>query len=115
MKFLADKELLSLIKDLSTTEMGYTNPFGITSNQDNELSLLRNKYLELSNKYTMLCDEYNKSIKGQTEVLKKCIQYQNDIIELQDKYSKLQDEYIKLLPYAINNDSDNENIDKIKI
>lgn len=115
MEFLSDKELLSLIKDLSTTEMGYANTFGIVSNQDNELSLLRNKYLELSNKYVVLCDEYNKSIKDHTEVLKKCIQYQSDIIELQDKYSKLQDEYIKLLPYAINGSSDNENTDKIKI
>lgn len=118
MNFLSDKELLNSINDLMTTEMGYiptpVNPWGLNS-RDEQIIDLQTKYAELLNKYTVLSDEYNQSMRDQKEVLEKCIQYQNDIMELQDKYSKLQDEYIKLLPYAINNGGDNENIDKIKI
>lgn len=110
--FLREKDDQWFINDLGVVK---TNAFALSCAQDNELSLLRNKYVELSNKYTMLTYEYNTSIKDQTETLKKCIQYQNDIIQLQDKYSKLQDEYIKLAHYVVNDGSDNKNMDKIKI
>lgn len=49
------------------------------------------------------------------EALEKCIQYQNEIMELQDKYSKLQEEYIKLTHYVLDDDNNNDEINKIKI
>lgn len=36
-------------------------------------------------------------------------------MELQDKYSKLQEEYIKLTHYVLDDDNNNDEINKIKI
>ena len=76
---------------------------------------LLNKYSEVTYKYNELSRLYNESLREQKEVLEKCIRYQDEIMELQDKYSKLQEQYIKLTHYVFGNDSDNEEINKIKI
>ena len=113
-----DKELLNLINQCKTSDMGYiptpVNPWGFKS-RDEQIIDLQTKYAELLNQYMVLSDEYHQSLIDQKEALEKCIKYQNDIMELQDKYSKLQDEYIKLTHYVFDDDNNNEEINKIKI
>lgn len=115
---MLDKELLNLVNQLKTSDMGYiptpVNPWGLTS-RDEQMIDLKNKYAELLNKYMVLSDEYNQSMRDQKEAIEKCIKYQNDIMELQNKYSKLQDEYIKLTHYVFDGDNNDEEINKIKI
>ena len=112
------KELLNLVNQFKTSDMGYiptpVNPWGF-KNRDEQIIDLQTKYAELLNQYMVLSDEYNQSIRDQKEALEKCIQYQNDIMELQDKYSKLQEEYIKLTHYVLDDDNNNDEINKIKI
>ena len=80
-----------------------------------QIADLQYKFAKLFNDYRVLNDNYNEAIRKQKDALEKCIHYQNEIMELQDKYSKLQEEYIKLTHYVFGNDSDNEEINKIKI
>lgn len=102
-------ELLNLLNTPNKSNMGYIPRL------DPQIADLQNKYAKLLNDYMVLSDNYNKSMRDQKEALEKCIKYQNDIMELQNKYSKLQEEYIKLTHYVFGDDSDSEEINKIKI
>lgn len=115
---LIDKELLNLVNQCKTSNMGYiptpVNPL-VFKSSDEQITDLQTKYAELLDQYIVLSDEYNKSMRDQKEALEKCIRYQDEIMKLQDEYAKLQEEYIKLTHYVFGNDSDNEEINKIKI
>ena len=65
--------------------------------------------------YSNLMEKYTELSRLYQESLVKCIRYQDEIIELQGKCSKLQDNYIKLANYAIGDDKESEDINKIKI
>lgn len=108
-EFDSTYELLNLLNRPNKQNMGYIPKL------DPQITDLQNKYAELLNKYIVLSDEYKQSIRDQKEALEKCIKYQNDITELQNKYSKLQEEYIKLTHYVFNDDSESEEVNKIKI
>lgn len=111
-------ELLNLLNTTNKSNMGYiptpVNPWALKT-RDEQITDLQTKYAELLDQYMVLSDEYNQSIRDQKEALEKCIQYQNEIMELQDKYSKLQEEYIKLTHYVLDDDNNNDEINKIKI
>lgn len=102
-------ELFNLLNRPNKQNMGYIPKL------DPQITDLQNQYAKLLNDYMVLSDEYYHSIRDQKEALEKCIQYQNEIMELQDKYSKLQEEYIKLTHYVLDDDNNNDEINKIKI